>query len=63
MKQILFAAAVGLAAIAATPAHADLNVFACEPEWGALATEIGRAGPRADQPAAETRAGDPYPER
>jgi zinc/manganese transport system substrate-binding protein len=41
MKQILFAAAVGLAAIAATPAHADLNVFACEPEWGALATEIG----------------------
>ena len=41
MKQILFAAAVGLAAIAATPAHADLNVFACEREWGALATEIG----------------------
>lgn len=41
MKQILFAAALGLAAIAATPASANLNVFACEPEWGALATEIG----------------------
>ena len=41
MKQALFAAALGLTAIAATPAHADLNVFACEPEWGALATEIG----------------------
>lgn len=40
MKQLFFAAALGLAAIA-TPAHADLNVFACEPEWGALATEIG----------------------
>ena len=25
----------------ATPAYANLNVFACEPEWGALSTEIG----------------------
>jgi zinc/manganese transport system substrate-binding protein len=25
---------------AATPAHAALNVFACEPEWGALAGEL-----------------------
>jgi len=25
----------------ASPAYANLNVFACEPEWGALATEIG----------------------
>ncbi|MEZ5453102.1 MAG: zinc ABC transporter substrate-binding protein [Thiothrix sp.] len=24
-----------------TLAHADLNIFACEPEWGALAQEIG----------------------
>ncbi len=23
-------------------AHADLNIFACEPEWAALATEIGQ---------------------
>jgi zinc/manganese transport system substrate-binding protein len=30
-------------ALAALPAlaHATLNVFACEPEWGALATELG----------------------
>src|SRR3569832_564754 len=29
--------------VAAWPvfAHAALNVFACEPEWGALATELG----------------------
>jgi zinc/manganese transport system substrate-binding protein len=40
MKYALFAAALAAAAIA-TPAHANLNVFACEPEWGALATEIG----------------------
>lgn len=26
---------------AATPAFAKLRVFACEPEWGALATELG----------------------
>jgi len=30
-----------MAAAVATPAHANLNVFACEPEWGALAGEIG----------------------
>src|SRR3569832_2442860 len=31
--------------VAAWPvfAHAALNVFACEPEWGALATELGGA--------------------
>ncbi len=39
MKYALIAAAL-MAAIA-TPAHANLNVFACEPEWGALSTEIG----------------------
>lgn len=27
----------------ALPAHAALNVFACEPEWGALAQELGGA--------------------
>jgi zinc/manganese transport system substrate-binding protein len=35
----LFAAP--LLALAALPAHAALNVFACEPEWGALAKELG----------------------
>src|SRR4029077_19882796 len=40
VKYALFAVALAAAAIA-TPANANLNVFACEPEWGALATEIG----------------------
>src|SRR5258705_4876594 len=34
-------AALLLAFGAASPAYANLNVFACEPEWAALATEIG----------------------
>ena len=38
-----FAAFIALAVVvAATPARANLNVFACEPEWGALSSEIGR---------------------
>ena len=31
----------GAIALAAAPAHAALNVFACEPEWGSLAQELG----------------------
>ena len=27
--------------LSASQAHAELNLFACEPEWGALASEIG----------------------
>jgi zinc/manganese transport system substrate-binding protein len=30
-----------LVSLAAFPAHAALNVFACEPEWAALAQELG----------------------
>ena len=33
--------AILMAVAAATPAKANLNVFACEPEWAALSTEIG----------------------
>src|SRR3954462_4282710 len=40
MRKFLIGAAL-LAAFAATPAAANLSVFACEPEWGALSTEIG----------------------
>src|SRR6266481_584031 len=41
MKTILqFLAALG-AVLLAWPAAAALNVFACEPEWGALAQELG----------------------
>jgi zinc/manganese transport system substrate-binding protein len=39
MKSLVISAVLAAAAIA-TPAQA-LNVFACEPEWGALATAIG----------------------
>ena len=35
---IMLAAALALLAL---PAHAALRVFACEPEWGALAQELG----------------------
>ena len=40
MKTIL-KFAFALASFAAFSAHAELNVFATVPEWGALATEIG----------------------
>lgn len=33
--------AAPLLALAGAPANAALNVFACEPEWGALAKELG----------------------
>lgn len=41
MKKLVLAAVAAIAF--AAPARADLSVFACEPEWGALATEIGGA--------------------
>jgi len=41
MKYALFALAAVASAAFATPASANLNVFACEPEWGSLATELG----------------------
>ena len=31
----------GLGLLIAAPAHAKINIFACVPEWGALAEEIG----------------------
>jgi zinc/manganese transport system substrate-binding protein len=42
MKRLFIAAAALFGAAAfATPASANLNVFACEPEWSALSTEVG----------------------
>lgn len=38
MQRIIFTLAL---LCSGTLAHADLNIFACEPEWGALAQEIG----------------------
>ena len=44
--------------LAPIAAKADLNVFACEPEWAALATEIGRD--RVDAYSATTALQDPH---
>jgi zinc/manganese transport system substrate-binding protein len=41
-----------------TPAAAALSVFACEPEWGALATELG--GDKVDVYVATTAKQDPH---
>ena len=47
IKPLLF---TGLLALAASPAaHAELRVFACEPEWGALVQElVGDSRPHRD---------------
>lgn len=41
MKTILKAFAALVPAVIALPAAAAFNIFACEPEWGALAQELG----------------------
>ena len=41
MKQCIQVIALSLFLMASQAANAALNVFACEPEWGALATELG----------------------
>jgi zinc/manganese transport system substrate-binding protein len=51
----LFAAA---ALLALAPAHAALQVLACEPEWAALTQEL--AGPLAEVSAATTALQDPH---
>jgi zinc/manganese transport system substrate-binding protein len=54
-----YAFAVAAASLALTaPARADLSVFACEPEWGALAKEIG--GDKVSIYTATTGAQDPH---
>lgn len=40
MKKLSFLI-IGLGLLIAAPAHAKVNIFACVPEWGALADEIG----------------------
>ena len=57
MRKFFIAAAV-LSAAFVTPARADLSVFACEPEWGALAKEIG--GDKVSIYTATTGAQDPH---
>jgi zinc/manganese transport system substrate-binding protein len=58
MKKLIIGCAAALFAAIATPAYANLNVFACEPEWGALATEIG--GDRVSVYTATTGGQDPH---
>jgi len=58
MRTILkFAVALG-SAVVALPATAALNVFACEPEWAALAQEIG--GDKVSVYSATTALQDPH---
>src|SRR5258708_12875127 len=45
-------------AVAAAPASAALNVFACEPEWAALAQELG--GDKVSVFSATTAQQDPH---
>jgi zinc/manganese transport system substrate-binding protein len=57
MRKFLIGAAL-LACFAATPASANLSVFACEPEWGALSAELG--GNKVSVYTATTGAQDPH---
>ena len=52
---LLLGAALSLAAL---PSHAALNVLACEPEWAALAQELG--GDRVKTSSATTALQDPH---
>jgi zinc/manganese transport system substrate-binding protein len=60
MKNHKLLATFLLAALAwfTAPAHAALRVLACEPEWGALAQELG--GPLLDVSVATTALQDPH---
>lgn len=54
----LFKPVVALALLAASCAQAQVQVFACEPEWAALATEI--AGAKVETVAATNALQDPH---
>ena len=58
MKPLLASILGSIAAIAPWPALAALNIVACEPEWGALAKEIG--GDRVNVYVATTALQDPH---
>jgi zinc/manganese transport system substrate-binding protein len=55
MKHMLVFLALGSISVTA---HADLRVFTCEPEWAALAQELG--GERVDTTSATTAFQDPH---
>lgn len=58
MKRLFGIIGTSLLLVAAFPATAQLNLFACEPEWAALATELG--GDRVEVYSATTALQDPH---
>jgi zinc/manganese transport system substrate-binding protein len=58
MKRIIMILAAALAALAAQASQAAVNVLACEPEWAALASEIG--GDKVKASSATTAQQDPH---
>src|SRR3954469_18132349 len=58
MKILVITIAVAAALAAPRPAHAALEVLACEPEWAALAQELG--GPLVNAESATTPQQDPH---
>ena len=57
-RHSLFTLLTATLALLAFPAHAALHVFACEPEWGALAQELG--GSLVDVSVATSALQDPH---
>jgi zinc/manganese transport system substrate-binding protein len=58
MKKLFMALTAALAAMASSASHATVNVLACEPEWAALAMEIG--GDKVKASSATTAMQDPH---
>src|SRR5437016_4548932 len=58
MKRASVAALLTMPLVLAFPAHAALRVFACEPEWGALAQALG--GSLVDVSVATSALQDPH---
>ena len=58
MKRLSLAAFAAFVLTAPAPAHAALNIFACEPEWAALAQELG--GDKVTTYAATSGLQDPH---
>ena len=58
IHRFLAAGVLSAIAVLAAPAHAALRVLACEPEWGALAQELG--GPLVDVSVATSALQDPH---
>jgi zinc/manganese transport system substrate-binding protein len=58
MKKLLVSVAATALSLLALPSQAALNVLACEPEWAALATELG--GGKVKASSATTALQDPH---